>query len=362
MHTLSELPQGTMGHDRCLLRVDWNVENPAEAYRVTATLPTLRAILKKGYRVIIISHRGRPQKASRAYSLKPMAPLLERMLKRKVAFIPHAPIETVATKVQNNPSSLILLENIRFYKEEHAGDPRFGKTLASLGDVFVNDAFSVAHRSEASITEVPKLLPSYAGLLLEKEVETLTRAFKASERPLVLVVGGAKVPEKLHFIERFVSDAKAILVGGVVANTFLKAQGKEIGTSIYEEKMIPLARKLLTHAHIILPTDFIMKGDYIKDIGPISVDTFHEYLKDAKTIIWNGPMGVFEEKRYAGGTFAIARAIQKSNAFTIAGGGETAEIIQMLKLSKKIGFLSTGGGAMLEFLIQGSLPGIEALN
>lgn len=361
MHTLRDLPRATKTRHTCLLRVSLNITNPAESYRLTAALPTIRAVRRKGYRIVLMSHRGRPNGVDMRYSLRPIAAVLSRFLKEPVHFVPHTEPEKMAKVVAAAPDKIILLENLRFHKGEHTGQRSFAKTLAGLGQVYVNDAFADSHRGDTSIVQVPRLLPSYAGFLFVREITTLSRTLERSKKPLVLVVGGSKVPEKLHMIARFKNDAHAILVGGVTANTLLRAQGKNIGRSVIDRAMLPLAKKLAHLPHLFLPNDFIIADGKIRDIGPLTVTRFSETIRKAKSIVWNGPMGLFEEARFSRGSYAIARAIAKSPAYTVAGGGDTTELITLLNLQKKIDFVSTGGGAMLEFLIHGTLPGIEAL-
>lgn len=362
MKAISTLPRATKTRHTCLVRVSLNITNPAESYRLTSALPTIRAIHKKGYRIILMSHRGRPNGVDTRYSLRSIAPVLARFLGQPVHFIPHTEPKKIVGVVAAAPGNIVLLENLRFHKGEHASQLSFAKTLASLGQIYVNDAFSDSHRNDASIVRLPRLLPSYAGILFMREVATLSRVVARSKKPLVLVVGGAKVPEKLHMIERFKNEAEAILVGGVTANTLLSAQGKDIGRSFIDHDMLPLAKKLAHLPHLLLPHDFIIVDDKIKDIGPLTIARFCDAIAKATSIIWNGPMGLFEEERFARGSCEIARAIAKSSAFSVAGGGDTTELITHLKLEKKMGFVSTGGGAMLEFLINQTLPGIEALN
>lgn len=361
MRTVSDLPRASAERRTCLLRVDWNMESPAEAYRLTASLPTIRAILRKGYRIVILSHRDRPRGVELRYSLRRFAPLLSRKLEVRVAFVPHLPPAAIAAAVASANRRIILLENLRFHAGEQGSSPAFARALAALGDVYVNDAFSVSHRRDASVFLLPRLLPSYAGLELNREIETLSRALARSKRPLVLVVGGAKVPEKLHIIERFRREARAILAGGVAANTLLLARGADVGVSVVDRAELPRARRIVRLKNLSLPSDFMVDKGKIRDIGPLTTAQFIAALRGARTIIWNGPMGLFEDARFAAGSEAIARAIAYSKAFTITGGGETVELITRLRLRSRFGFVSTGGGAMLEFLIKGTLPGIEVL-
>ena len=361
MRTLDQLPRAKSPDEICLLRVDLNIESKTDAYRLLAVLPTVRCILKKGYRVLLLSHRGRPHGYEKRSSLQSVIPLLTRHLKQRIYFIAHKQFDGARVAFDQSKASIALLENLRFHRGEQEADPVFAKHLASLGSVFVNDAFSVSHRKDASIALLPRLLPAYAGLLLEKEVHSLSHVLEKKNAPVIFVVGGAKVPEKLGFIERMHAHAKLILVGGVTANTLLKARGEDVGQSVVDVASLPLAKKLAPLSHVLLPHDFLVEKKKIMDIGPFTIERFVHILAGAKTIVWSGPMGLFERKKFSYGSTAIARAIARARAFTVAGGGETTELITFLKLQKKLSFVSTGGGAMLEFLTHGTLPGIEAL-
>ncbi len=361
MHFLSKIPAKRLKGLRVLLRIDANIESEGESFRLNAVVPTIRFLLERGAKVILMSHRGRPKSREKSLSMRPVARALGRRVKRTITFIPDLDFTAIRKKINTFRSPIVLLENLRFYPGEHENDLAFAKQLASLGDIYVNDAFSVSHRDEASIVGITRFLPSYAGLLFEKEIANLSHAIRDVRRPLVLLVGGAKVPEKLSFIEAFQKRADAMLVGGVIANTLLKAGGMDIKKSIYDENYLTRAKKLLSSKNLVLPMDFLSDKGKIRDIGPLSVARFELHIRCARTIIWNGPMGLFETKRFAGGTNAVARAITKSRAFSIVGGGDTSQFIMQNHLSKCIGFLSTGGGAMLEYLEKGTLPGIKAL-
>ncbi len=357
----------------CLLRVDFNVENRKEDFRLFAVLPTIHWLLRADAKVVLLSHRGRPEQTfqvsnlkfqvSPDETLKIIIPFLKNHLKTPVKFFPNLDVKKInrATK-KAAPGSLFLVENLRLFAGETNNDPAFAQTLSQLGEIYVSDAFSVCHRAHASVATLPTLLPSYAGLLLEREVRSLTRVLNTHEKPLVLIIGGAKASDKIGVVEHFLPKADAILVGGAAANTFLKARGDDIKSSHYEPAMADHARSLLHHHNIILPTDFVEHEEKYLDIGPETVKAFVKKLKAAKTIVWNGPMGMFEDGRFAAGSRKLARAIVKTHAFTLAGGGETTQLITKMKLGHKFSFLSTGGGAMLAFLAGKKLPGIEALS
>lgn len=342
---LKKLPGKT-----CILRVDFNVDpstsSGQEALRLEASLPTIKLLLKGGARVVILSHRRRPLQESRNwnlesriksknFSLQEFIPFLEKNLKEKITFL-----ENIPTALSNG--KVFLMENLRFWPEEEANNLNFAKRLASLGDFYVNDAFAVCHRENASVAQLPKLLPSYAGLLLEKEMETLSEVMKNPKKPLVLIFGGSKFEDKASVIKNLLPKADKVL----------------LGSSALDSKSQIENRKSMK---IMLPIDWIGEGDNAFDIGPLTAEEYEKEIFKAKTIIWNGPVGKFEDKRYAGGSIAVAKAIAKSKAFSVVGGGETTQLILELGLRKKIGFLSTGGGAMLEFLAGKKLPGIEAL-
>lgn len=361
MHFLSKVPRARLKGLRVLLRIDANIESETESFRLDAILPTIRFLLSCGARVILMSHRGRPEGGEKKLTLRPAAHALGVRLKKRITFIPDLDFPSIQRKITASRSPIVLLENLRFYPGEQKGDLGLAKKLASLGDIYVNDAFSVSHRSEASIVALARLLPAYAGLLFEKEIANLSRALRNVKRPFVVVVGGAKIPEKLHFIEALRSRANAILVGGVIANTILKAGGMDIKKSVYDSAYLSRAKKLLSSPALILPIDFLSEKGKFLDIGPLTAARFELHIRNARTIIWNGPMGLFEKKRFSSGTDAVARAIAKSRAFSIAGGGETSQYIQSRGYAKRVSFLSTGGGAMLEYLINKTLPGIQAL-
>lgn len=323
----------------CLLRIDLNTQSAGDSLRLEASLPTIKLLSQKGARIIILSHRGRPRGRNLKLSLKPFLPVLEKKLGLKIKFLPAIPATLPAGK-------LFLLENLRFWPGEQNNDREFAEKLARLGDFYVNDAFAVCHRPDASVATLPKLLPSYAGLLLEKEVKNLSSVMKNPKRPMALILGGVKVEDKLPVIKNLLPKADSVLLGS---------------TAVKAKAAIPKSPKIKK------PVDWIGEEGRILDIGPETVKIYKAEIKKAGTIVWNGPVGRIETPKYARGSEAIAKAIAKSKAFSVAGGGETTQFFiraisnYQFLISKKRLFLSTGGGAMLDFLAGKKLPGITAL-
>jgi len=364
---------------RVLVRVDFNVPlkkgKVVSDKRIREALPTITYLLKKKAKVILISHLGRPEGVTvDALRMKPVAERLSKLLKKKVIALPDSIGKTVREHVAAmKPGEIVLLENVRFYAEEEQNNAEFAGYLAELGDLYVNDAFGTCHRAHASVDAITRLLPSYSGFLLQKEISMLTPLLSKPKRPFVVLLGGAKIRDKLPVIEKLLKRADAILIGGAMMFTFLAAQGKEIGESLCEPEYFEIARKLLHSKKIILPLDVstnkgIVSCDKMKkgmkglDIGPETEEAYVAIVKEAKTVFWNGPMGLIEQKSFAHGTIAIAKALAKAKAITLIGGGDTLEIIEKLKLEKKYTHLSTGGGATLEFLSGKNLPGLAALD
>lgn len=381
---------------KVLVRVDFNVplskENKGEIAddaRIVAALPTIDYLVENGAKVILISHLGRPKgEANPEFSLKPVAGWLENHYGDKFHFIPSDVVvdDDVKSKVNElNEGEVALLENTRYVAGETKNDEEFSKNLASLADLYVNDAFGTSHRSHSSNVGVASLLPSAVGLLIEKEIDVMGKALENPERPFVSILGGAKVSDKIGVIENLITKVDTIIIGGGMAYTFLKAQGKEIGKSLLEEDKMDLSLELIDKAkandvEILLPVDAVI-AEEIKagvdteivdidsipadkealDIGPETAKIFAEKIKNAKTVVWNGPMGVFEIKEFSNGTNEVANALAESDATTIVGGGDSALAIEMAGLKDKITHVSTGGGASLEFLEGKELPGIAAI-
>lgn len=375
---------------RVLMRVDFNVPlaedlSVSDDTRIKAVLPTIEYALSKGAKIILMSHLGRPDgKVVDKLKLDPVANKLSQILGKSVRKLNDCVGEDVEKEVKNMRSGdIILLENLRFHPEEEANDQEFSKKLASLADLFVNDAFGTAHRAHASTEGVTHYLVSAAGLLLDKEIEYLGKALEAPLKPYVAILGGAKVSDKIEVIENLMRKTTAILVGGGMAYTFLKAKGQEIGASKLEADKLGVAKEILDNAakrkvNLVLPTDHVVVdkienpasveivddiplGFIAVDIGPKTIDEFKRVLKSAKMIVWNGPLGIFERDEFSNGTREIAQYIITLKATTIIGGGDTAAAIAKFGLQGKVSHVSTGGGASLEFLEGKILPGIAAL-
>ncbi len=376
---------------RALLRVDFNVPTDKNGEvlddaRIKATLPTITYLLDHGAAVIAMSHLGRPNgKPQEKFSLKRMGKYLQGLLKAPVIIANDCVGEEVRQLAADlKPGSVLLLENVRFHPEEEKNDPSFSKELAELGDVYVNDAFGTAHRAHSSTCGVADYLPAYAGLLMEKEVEMLNSVLRDPIPPRMAILGGAKVADKLALINNLLDRMDYILIGGGMANTFLQAQGKEIGRSLFEPDLINEAASILAKAannnvKIMLPIDVVIAGEVsanaqgqiidlekmpvdkmIVDIGPKTVAMFNEAIMKAKTVVWNGPLGVYEYPQFSKGTREIALALAKSSASSVIGGGDSAAAIQDMGLEDSITHISTGGGATLEFLEGLQLPGVVA--
>lgn len=355
--TLPSIKKADLKGKRVLVRVDFNVPlkngKIGEDFRIKKTLPTIKFLRSNGAKTIILSHLGE-NKAT----LKPVANHLRRYFP-EIRFIPRLfgkEMEKTVSQMENG--GILMLENLRYDKGEEKNDKDFSKKFASLGEIYVNEAFSVSHRKHASIVGIPGYLPSFVGLLFEEEVENLSKAFKP-KHPFLLILGGMKFESKLGVLERFIKIADKIFIGGALANNFLKLKKIDINKSICDEKVS--VKKYLNNPKIVLPLDFKRKDGMILDIGPKSVKEFSGLIKKAEFILWNGPLGNFEEKKFAAGTFAVAKLVAKSRAISIVGGGETIAAATKAGVIKKFSFVSTGGGAMLEFLAKGTLPGIGAL-
>ena len=378
---------------KVLVRVDFNVPlndkgEITDETRIQAALPTIQYLLDHGAKVILASHLGRPKgEVKPEFSLAPVAKRLDEILNTKVIFakdcVGKAAQDAVAS-MENG--QVVLLENLRFHKEETANDPQFAKELASLADIYVNDAFGTSHRAHASTAGVAEYLPAVAGYLIGKELSIIGKALDDPARPFIAILGGAKVSDKIGVIENLLTKVDCLIIGGGMANTFVKAQGFEMGKSLGDDERLGLALELMDKAKkkgikIMLPSDFVVAKELkagvethvvpvdnipadsmALDIGPSTRIIFSTEIKRAKTVIWNGPMGVAEIPEFAGGTKAIAEAMAASSATTIIGGGDSAAAVKKLGFADKMSHISTGGGASLEFLEGKELPGVAALN
>jgi phosphoglycerate kinase len=377
---------------KVLVRVDYNVPMDGggitDDTRIRATLPTLRHLLDKGAAVILASHLGRPKGGpAPEFSLAPVAKRLSALLGREVLFA----VDCVGAAAEGpakalKPGEVLMLENLRFHKEEEKNDPEFARRLASLADMYVNDAFGVSHRAHASVEGVTKYLPAAAGFLLEKEIDFLSRAVENPAHPYVAIIGGAKVSDKIGVIANLLTKVDTLIIGGGMANTFLAAKGYATGKSLVEQDKIELAASLIKEAagrkvKLLLPADVVVADRFAADaaarvaaadaipvdwmaldIGPATADAFAAALTGARLIVWNGPMGVFEMDAFAKGTVAVAKAVAASGAVSVVGGGDSVAAIEKAGLQDKISHISTGGGASLEFLEGKVLPGVAALN
>jgi 3-phosphoglycerate kinase len=377
---------------RVIIRLDFNVPldesfHITDDRRITAALPTIQYALSHGAsKVILMSHLGRPKGIGfeKAFSLGPVAKRLQELLKEKVLLLNDCVGPEVKEAIAKSSERVILLENLRFHKAEEKNDPAFAKELASLADVYINDAFGTAHRAHASTAGITAYLPSVAGFLIEKELRFLGNAINDPKRPLVIILGGAKVSDKIELIKNLIPKADSIIIGGGMAYTFLKAQGINVGNSKLEKDKVDMARELMEQAkkagvELALTTDFVITQSFTSDdckisdvipdgwesldIGPKTIKCYEAILSKAKTVVWNGPLGVFERDAYAKGTRAIADYLASLKGVTvIIGGGDSAAAVAKFGLEDKMTHISTGGGASLEFLEGKELPGIAALN
>ena len=373
---------------KVLVRCDFNVPQDEEGKitdnrRIVAALPTIKYLIENGAKVILCSHLGRPKgEFKEKYSLKPVAEELSKLLGKEVKLAKDVIGEDAKKLAQNlQNGEVMLLENVRFHKEEEANDPEFAKSLANLAEVYVNDAFGTAHRAHASTAGVADYLPAVSGFLIKKELDFMGKALENPERPFVAILGGAKVSDKIGVIENLLEKVDTLIIGGAMAYTFLKSQGIKIGNSLCEEEKLDLAKSLIEKAEqknvkLMLPLDNVSAtstddnaeirvsagiedGFAGFDIGPKTIEAYEKELENAKTVIWNGPLGMFELDRFAKGTESIAKKLAEIDAITIIGGGDSAAAIEKAGLADKMSHVSTGGGASLEFLEGKKLPGIE---
>jgi phosphoglycerate kinase len=377
---------------RVLVRNDFNVPldddgRVTDDLRVRASLPTLRQLVERHAKVICCSHLGRPKgKRVDKYSLEPVAGVLAGLLGLQVAFVDDVAGEKAARAAERlAPGQVLLLQNLRFEPGEEANDPDFAERLAALAEVYVDDAFGAAHRAHASVVGVAERLPAYAGFLLASEVKELSRLLEGPERPFVAVLGGSKVSDKLAVLSNLLGRVDTLVIGGGMCFTFLAAQGHGVGDSLFEPDQVDAVRDLLATAErqgkgILLPTDVVVADDFAADarhrtvpadgiesgwrgldIGPDTADAFAAAVRDARTVFWNGPMGVFEWPAFAAGTRAVAEAVASTDAYTVVGGGDSAAALAQFGLAEKVDHLSTGGGASLELLEGKTLPGVAVL-
>ena len=388
---LNTINEADLKGKRVLIRVDFNVPLKdgvvTDNTRIKAALPTIKYILDNGASLVVMTHLGRPKgQKNPAFSLAPVAAEFEKLLGKKVTLAPDVIGPEVKKEVEAlKPGDVLLLENVRFYAEEEKNDEAFAKELASYGDIYCNDAFGTAHRAHASTEGVSHYLPSYAGFLIEKEVKFMAPVLEDPEKPLVAIIGGSKVSSKITVLESLVRTCDTIVIGGGMAYTFDKVLGYKIGKSLVEDDYLETAKNFLEKAEakgvkVILPVDHLAAAEFSEnaapvavdgrnipddlmgmDIGPKTIEMIKDAIKSAKTVVWNGPMGVFEFEAFSKGTEEVAKALAASDAISVVGGGDSVAAINKFGLADKISHVSTGGGASLEFLEGKVLPGIKAL-
>jgi phosphoglycerate kinase len=389
---ISDLRDEELKGKRVLVRVDFNVpqdkrQNITDDMRIRAALPTIRYLIDRGAKVILVSHLGRPDGVTEGLRMNPIAKRLEELLGRKVIKLDDCIGEEVETAISKMAGGeVVMLENVRFHPEEEQNDPAFSKRLAALADVYVNDAFGTAHRAHASTEGVARILPGVCGFLIRKELEVMGKSLDDPRRPFVAIIGGAKVSTKILVIRNLAQKVDTLIIGGGMIYTFLKAQGIEVGKSLVEEKFLGQAKEIWAELNgiaglkLLIPVDVVIAPELAAgvpskvvpidripadmmgvDIGPETVERFKEAIRTAGTIIWNGPVGVFEIEQFARGTNEIAGALASSGAVTIIGGGDSASAVEKAGVADRITHISTGGGASLEYLEGRELPGIAIL-
>jgi phosphoglycerate kinase len=388
---LNTIRDANFDNKKVVIRVDFNVPikdgKVTDPTRIEAALPTIKYLLEKGASLVVMSHRGRPKgKKSEEFSMAPIAKEFSALLGKEVKLAPDVLGPEVAKMAKDlKKGEVLLLENLRFYNEETDNDVEYAKTLSTYGDIYVNDAFGTAHRAHASTEGISHFLPSYAGLLIEKEVKFMDPLLSNPEKPFVAIIGGSKVSSKITVLESLSKTCNTIVIGGGMAYTFLKVQGYSIGKSLLEEDYLATAASFLKKAEelgvkVILPIDHIVAAKFAEDAEPVTVDgpdiegdligmdigpkttlAITTVLKDAKSVVWNGPMGVFEFDAFADGTKKVALALAECKGITVVGGGDSVAAINKFNLADKVSHVSTGGGASLEFLEGKTLPGLKAL-
>ena len=345
MKFLSDIGIKNLKNKICLLRIDLNIKSLNDQFRIDSVLPTIKYLAKNKSKIIILSHRGRPEKFDKNLSLRPIIKILAEKLETNIVFFDNFNFKKIKEKISLTHDNIFALENLRFLPGEEKNDKILARNLSSLGDLYINDAFAVSHRKNASVSAVTKYIKSYAGLLMEKEIKGLTKATKDPKKPLIVILGGTKIGDKINIVNNLNACVKFFL----------------FGSSVLNETSNPKIRSILKNKKCVLPKDFAIKDKKYFDIGLKTIAEYKKIISEAKTIIWNGPVGMSENKQYAKGTMAIAKAVTNSKAFKVVGGGETSNFILKKKLGKKVNLLSTGGGAMLDFLAGKEMPGIKAL-
>jgi phosphoglycerate kinase len=370
MKTLEDI---SVTDKRILVRIDANVPlstadkggRITDDFRLRAVLPTIHYLLNRRARVVLMSHLGRPGgKTDSRLSLRPIFDHLAGLIHQPILFAPKIFSDSTTTAIEGlHQGQLLGLENLRFDPGEDKNSRTFARRLANYGEIYVNDAFSVSHRQSASIVAITEFLPSYAGLLMEKEVKVLSELMRHPAKPYVAIIGGAKIADKLPVMRKLLDHVDWLLVGGGVANTFLAAEGASVKRSLVDSDQISAAKRILHQGkgRIVLPLDYLWHQDKILDIGPKTVELFRSHLDKACTVFWSGPVGLIEDKDYARGSVAMAKTMADLKATTVVGGGNTIELVDKLGLTNRMSFVSTGGGASLEFLSGAHLPGLKVL-